>query len=77
MTIEALAKPRAGIALRCTCCGTKKAAEVHPRQDLTIVFGKGAKKKHLAVLEPLALFRLLSGCQDEEGVVAFVRELFG
>ena len=59
MTTKRPVELEAGITLRCTCWGTKKAAEVHPRQDLTIVFGKGAKNKHLAVLEPLELFRLL------------------
>ncbi len=66
----------AGIALRCSCGGKKKAAVVHPRRDLTIVFGHDARHKHRLVVEPLELLRLLSGCEDESGIVAFVEGLF-
>ncbi|MFQ6030571.1 MAG: hypothetical protein ACE5Q6_24125 [Dehalococcoidia bacterium] len=63
------------VAVRCNCCGRKKAAELHPRRGLTIRFGHGTQNKHQACLSPRELLRLLSGAETPAGVLAYVRGL--
>ena len=52
------------IPIYCSCCGTKKAAEVHVGKDLTIVFGHGRKRKHIVVIDAAKLLRLVMGAED-------------
>lgn len=65
-----------GTTITCSCCGGEKMAEIHARDKMVIMDGRHGRK-HAAILTPAELLIRLSGTVTRDGVVQYVRTVFG